>query len=195
MKGQLISLLLSLGTLATSRSSGKGMELVNGFNFNIRYNNETNNLDMEFVIPDGTWLGIVFGAKSMVNADIIQVRADGINSRFTELYGRGEYQPGTKTNIVINGTATQSGKEVAFKISRPLITTDAEHYAMQLDTQTTFGWAANQNSNDPRNKHTVRGGLKVFVPSDGSLWWSVGGSVSNAATSLIASLLLVSIFL
>jgi hypothetical protein len=171
------------------------MEVVDGFNFNIRYNYETNNLDMEFVIPDGTWFGIVFGAKSMVNADIIQVRADGVNSRFTELYGRGLYQPGIKTNIIINGTATNSEKEVTFKISRPLTTTDAEHFALQLDTQTTFGWAANRNSNDPRNKHTVTGGLKVFVPSDGSLWWSVGGSIATTATSLIASLLLVSILL
>ena len=66
------------------------MEVADGFNFNIRYNTVSESLEMTFVVPDNTWFGIALGQKSMKNTDMIQVRADGVNSTFSDLYSTQE---------------------------------------------------------------------------------------------------------
>jgi hypothetical protein len=61
---------LVIGAMATS-SGGKGLEVVEGFNIDIKYNSETTKVDFTFIIPNGTWMGIVLGSNLMMDSDII----------------------------------------------------------------------------------------------------------------------------
>jgi hypothetical protein len=63
-------------------SSGTGLEVSDGFNINIKYNSQTQLVDFTFVVPDGTYMGIILGSKKMANSDMIQVVADGGESYF-----------------------------------------------------------------------------------------------------------------
>ena len=61
---------LVVGTMATS-SGGKGLEVFEGFNIDIKYNSETTKVDFTFIIPNGTWMGIILGSNLMMDSDII----------------------------------------------------------------------------------------------------------------------------
>ena len=87
--------LLANAVSAEAESATKGLELAPGFNFDAKYNNITSNIDMTFVVPDNTWFGVVLGAQDMWNSNMVQVVADGDNSKVLDLHStKPGMQPG-----------------------------------------------------------------------------------------------------
>ena len=43
-------------------SRGNGLEVIEGYNIDIKYNSTTAKVDFTIIIPDGTWLGITIGS-------------------------------------------------------------------------------------------------------------------------------------
>lgn len=41
------------------------------FKFDVKWNAKKDMVDFEFVIPNGTWMGVIIGGTDMINADII----------------------------------------------------------------------------------------------------------------------------
>ena len=62
-----------ISSLGAAASSGTGMEVFPGFNLDMTFNSKTSLVEFTFVIPDGTWMGLVLGSSGMINANMIQV--------------------------------------------------------------------------------------------------------------------------
>ena len=88
-----LSAFLAINFNVEARSSGKGQELMDGYNIDVQWNEKTSIVTFTAVIPDQTWLGIVLGSFSHNNSDMIQFSANGNKSKFYDLHSQGYFVP------------------------------------------------------------------------------------------------------
>ena len=111
-------------------------------------------------------MGLVLGNNGMAaGSDMIQIVADGINSRVYDKFSQGFISP--PQDQVDNVEATFRFFEdglIRFTIERPLDTGDAEHdFLLPTEQEFQLGWAVNANSMNMLGKHTHAGGLDVML--------------------------------
>ena len=99
------------------------------------------------MIPDQTWAGLVIGDDGMSNADMIQVVADGSDSKVLDLFSTGYFQPEEKENPAIDWEFEEVDGEVIFKVTRQLAPKNSDqHYVLKLDKEIQFSLTANTRS-------------------------------------------------
>ena len=119
----LIATLLALLSLFQAKQTGgPGLEVFEGFNVDLKYNQGSEKVDFTFILPDKTWLGIILGSQMMKNSDIIQVVADGANSKFYDMHGLNYTAPLLDFSNDLTGSFEYRDGQVTFRLNRELDT-------------------------------------------------------------------------
>jgi hypothetical protein len=127
---------------AFAKSSGKGLEVFDGYNVDMKWNSKTEEIEYTVVAPGNTVFGFVLGGHTMFDANLIGCVSNGENSFFGDLWSTGEYLASPVTTSALVGGFEQKDGEVIFKFTRPLDPGDDEHYIQELDVETRFGFIA-----------------------------------------------------
>jgi hypothetical protein len=58
----MISIVLLLLSVRAIQTNGTGLEVIEGFNIDIKFNQATQMADFTFIMPDKTWMGVILGS-------------------------------------------------------------------------------------------------------------------------------------
>ena len=125
----------------------------------------------EIYMPDNSWLGLVLGDSGMApGADMIQIKADGINSRVYDKFSQGYISPpqDPEKNLLDNKFRFFEGGVVRFTLTRELDTGDAADFLIPVDNEFDLGWAVNTETSDLLQKHTKAGAMRARLNVDGT---------------------------
>ena len=85
-----------LAAFATAQNSpGTGIEVASGYNVQVKLNPDNlNEALFEVYMLDNSWMGLVLGDNGMsAGTDMIQIKADGVNSRVYDSFSQGYISP------------------------------------------------------------------------------------------------------
>ena len=151
---------------------GTGIEVEPGFNIQVKLDKDDPDYAIfEVYMKDGTWLGLVLGDSGMAfGADMIQIKADGINSRVYDKFSQGYISPpqDTEKNLLDNKFRFFDGNWVRFTLRRALDTGDRRDFVLPVDSEFDLGWAVHSETNDLLAQHNKAGALRAIIKEDGS---------------------------
>ena len=131
---------------------GTGIEVTPGFNVQARIDpDDASQAIFEIYMKDQTWLGLVLGSGGMApGSDMIQVKADGINSRVYDKFSQGFVAPPVDARNDLTRSVFRffEGGYIRFQLTRKLDTGDATDFLIPVQKEWELGWAVNPNTND-----------------------------------------------
>jgi hypothetical protein len=81
--------------LFTAFAAAAPTEVYDGFSVDFGYDSAADRVNIFATVPDGTWLGLTLGEKSMWFTDMVIFEAGGNSSGVTDLAGEGYWVPST----------------------------------------------------------------------------------------------------
>ena len=151
---------------------GTGIEVEPCFNIQVKLDKDDPDYAIfEVYMKDGTWLGLVLGDSGMAfGADMIQIKADGINSRVYDKFSQGYISPpqDTEKNLLDNKFRFFDGDWVRFTLRRALDTGDRRDFVLPVDSEFDLGWAVHSETNDLLAQHNKAGALRAIIKEDGT---------------------------
>ena len=151
-------------------SPGTGIELIPGYNVQMRVDEDGSKAIFEVYMKDSSWLGLVLGKANMTpGSDMIQIMADGVNSRVYDKFSQGFISPAEDSNDNLDATFRFfDGDYIRFTIERDLDTGDGEHdFVLPIEQDFQLGWAIHSSSNNLLAKHSHAGGLTAMLYQGG----------------------------
>jgi len=143
-----------------------------GFNVQVRLDEEDDSKAIfEIYMKDQTWMGLVLGDAGMTpGADMVQIKADGINSRVYDKFSTGYISPpqDASKDLTDNKFRFFEGGYVRFTLVRELDTGDSSDFLIPVDKEFDLGWAVNLDTNDLLSKHSEAGAMRAIINADGS---------------------------
>lgn len=121
-------IIAALASYAVAKSSGHGKELQDGYNVEVTWDQRSQVVTFTVVMPNLTWLGLVLGSQTHDNSDMILFSANGMSSRFFDLFSEGDFAPFNDINQNLTGDFDLVGNEVKFSVSRKLDTGDPHDF-------------------------------------------------------------------
>lgn len=146
-------------------------------------------MTFEVYMRDNSWMGIVLGESGMgPGADMIQIKAEGINSRVYDKFSQGYISPAEDGQNNLDATFRFfEGDQIRFTITRALDTGDSEQdYLVPVDQEFDLGWAINYKNNEILNKHNEAGGLSLVLNSSGAPAFENTGALILVPSSAVA---------
>ena len=124
-------------------------------------------------MKDNSWLGLVLGDAGMSpGSDMIQIMADGVNSRVYDKFSQGYISPplDSKDNINTESTLRIFDDDfIRFTLVRDLDTGDADKdFLIPVEQEFDLGWAVLTDSSNLLSKHSNAGGLRALILADGT---------------------------
>ena len=116
-------------------------------------------------------MGLVLGDSGMApGADMVQIKADGINSRVYDKFSAGYISPpqDARKDLTDNKFRFFPGGYIRFTLVRKLDTGDSSDFLIPVDQEFDLGWAVNENTNDLLSKHSDSGAVRALINADGS---------------------------
>ena len=178
-----------MSSLALSQdvSPGTGIEVVGGFNVQASVDPDTEKVKFEIYMKDNSWMGLVLGNAGMApGADMIQIMANGVNSRVYDKFSQGYISPPVDESTNLDATFRFfEGGFIRFTIERDLDTGDSTHdYLIPTDQEFDLGWAVNHKTNEMLSKHTDAGAIITVLSSDGSLAFENEGPLNQPESAI-----------
>lgn len=154
-----------LAATAPALALSAPVEVLDGYWIDVESNPEDDTkVRFSLTLPKDSWMGLSLGVQSMIGGtDIIQCET-GADMQCYDKVTLGFFSPrlDPEQNIDFTWAETADGS-IAFTIDRLLETTDDTDYIFMLDTDTTIGYAINQSSSVPTQKHDTTGGIQVTL--------------------------------
>ena len=140
-------------------------------------------------MKNNSWMGLVLGDAGMApGSDMIQIMANGVNSRVYDKFSQGYISPpeDSKDNINTESTFRFFDDDfIRFTLVRDLDTGDADKdFLIPVEQEFDLGWAVLTDSSNLLSKHSDAGGLRALILSDGTNSFGIGGAAPDGAEYL-----------